>query len=37
MHAPRGSGPMKKVSEFAWTVKNLVRPLGFHRLKLPVN
>jgi len=35
MHAPAGSSPMKRVSEFAWTVKNLVRPLGFHRLGLP--
>jgi cellulose synthase/poly-beta-1,6-N-acetylglucosamine synthase-like glycosyltransferase len=35
MYAPAGSGPMKKIAEFAWTVKNLVRPLGFHRLGLP--
>jgi cellulose synthase/poly-beta-1,6-N-acetylglucosamine synthase-like glycosyltransferase len=35
MTAPPGSGPMKKIAEFAWTVKNLVRPLGFHRLGLP--
>jgi cellulose synthase/poly-beta-1,6-N-acetylglucosamine synthase-like glycosyltransferase len=35
MNAPADSGPMKKVAEFAWVVKNLVRPLGFHRLGLP--
>jgi cellulose synthase/poly-beta-1,6-N-acetylglucosamine synthase-like glycosyltransferase len=35
MRAPAGSGPMKKIAEFAWTVKNLVRPLGFLRMGLP--
>jgi cellulose synthase/poly-beta-1,6-N-acetylglucosamine synthase-like glycosyltransferase len=35
MHAPAGSGPMKKIAEFAWLVKNLVRPLGYARLGLP--
>jgi cellulose synthase/poly-beta-1,6-N-acetylglucosamine synthase-like glycosyltransferase len=35
MHAPAGSGPMKKIAEFAWILKNLMRPLGFHRLGLP--
>ncbi|MGZ5818953.1 MAG: glycosyltransferase family 2 protein [Burkholderiaceae bacterium] len=35
MRAPTGSGPMKKIAEFAWMVKNLVRPLGFARLGLP--
>lgn len=35
MHAPAGSGLMKKIAEFAWLVKNLVRPLGFWRLGLP--
>jgi cellulose synthase/poly-beta-1,6-N-acetylglucosamine synthase-like glycosyltransferase len=35
MRVPADSGPMKKVAEFAWIVKNLVRPLGFHRLGLP--
>jgi len=35
MSAPPGSGPMKKIAEFAWTVKNLVRPLGYLRLGLP--
>lgn len=35
MRAPPDSGPMKKIAEFAWAVKNFVRPLGFHRLGLP--
>lgn len=35
MVAPRGSGPMKKIAEFAWMVKNFVRPLGYARLGLP--
>lgn len=35
MYAPPGSGPMKKIAEFAWIVKNLVRPLGYLRLGLP--
>ncbi|NYE62149.1 cellulose synthase/poly-beta-1,6-N-acetylglucosamine synthase-like glycosyltransferase [Duganella sp. 1224] len=35
MHAPAGSGVLKKVAEFAWVVKNQVRPLGFLRLGLP--
>jgi len=35
MRAPAGSGPMKKIAEFAWAVKNLVRPLGFLRLGIP--
>ncbi|MET0267762.1 MAG: glycosyltransferase family 2 protein [Duganella sp.] len=35
MHAPAGAGLMKKVAEFAWLVKNQVRPLGYHRLGLP--
>lgn len=35
MKAPEGSKPMKKIAEFAWLVKNLVRPLGFHRLGQP--
>jgi cellulose synthase/poly-beta-1,6-N-acetylglucosamine synthase-like glycosyltransferase len=34
MYAPGGS-LMKKIAEFAWVVKNQVRPLGFHRLGLP--
>ena len=34
MYAP-GGGLMKKIAEFAWVVKNQVRPLGFHRLGLP--
>jgi cellulose synthase/poly-beta-1,6-N-acetylglucosamine synthase-like glycosyltransferase len=35
MQAPPGSGPLKKIAEFAWIVKNLVRPLGYFRLGLP--
>ncbi|WP_288393305.1 glycosyltransferase family 2 protein [uncultured Herbaspirillum sp.] len=35
MHAPEGGGPMRKIAEFAWLVKNLVRPLGFHKLGQP--
>jgi cellulose synthase/poly-beta-1,6-N-acetylglucosamine synthase-like glycosyltransferase len=35
MHAPASAGPMKKIAEFAWIVKNRVRPLGFYRLGLP--
>ena len=35
MRAVENSGPMKKIAEFAWVVKNLVRPLGYHRLGLP--
>lgn len=34
MYAPGGS-LMKKIAEFAWVVKNQVRPLGFHTLGLP--
>ena len=35
MHAPQGGGPMRKIAEFAWLVKNLVRPLGFQKLGQP--
>lgn len=35
MWARENSGPMKKIAEFAWLVKNLVRPLGYYRLGLP--
>ena len=35
MHAPMDAGPMTRIAEFAWTVKNRVRPLGLHRLGLP--
>lgn len=34
MYAP-GGNLMKKIAEFAWVVKNQVRPLGFHQLGLP--
>lgn len=35
MHNPSGAGLKMRVAEFAWLVKNWVRPLGFHRLGLP--
>jgi cellulose synthase/poly-beta-1,6-N-acetylglucosamine synthase-like glycosyltransferase len=35
MFAPSGAGVMTRIGEFAWTVKNKVRPLGLHRLGLP--
>jgi cellulose synthase/poly-beta-1,6-N-acetylglucosamine synthase-like glycosyltransferase len=35
MHSPLNAGLKTKVAEFAWTVKNLARPLSYHRLGLP--
>src|SRR5204863_2660341 len=35
MHAPPGASLKLKISEFAWLVRNKVRPLGYHRLGLP--
>jgi cellulose synthase/poly-beta-1,6-N-acetylglucosamine synthase-like glycosyltransferase len=35
MHAPAAAGMKQRVAEFAWRVKNLVRPLGWHALGLP--
>lgn len=35
MRAPRGSSLKLRIAEFAWVVKNRVRPLGWHRLGLP--
>jgi cellulose synthase/poly-beta-1,6-N-acetylglucosamine synthase-like glycosyltransferase len=35
MHSPAGAGLNTRIAEFAWLVKNMVRPLGFHRLGLP--
>ncbi|KAF1043027.1 MAG: hypothetical protein GAK35_02409 [Herbaspirillum frisingense] len=35
MHAPESTGPMRRIAEFAWVVKNLVRPLGFQKLGQP--
>lgn len=35
MHSPAGSGPLKKIAEFAWIVKNKVRPLGWFRMDWP--
>jgi cellulose synthase/poly-beta-1,6-N-acetylglucosamine synthase-like glycosyltransferase len=35
MHSPEGAGLKMRLAEFAWLVKNQVRPLGYHRLGLP--
>lgn len=35
MQAPQDSGLKVRVAEFAWLVKNQIRPLGMHRLGLP--
>lgn len=35
MRAPRGASLKIRIAEFAWVVKNRVRPSGFHRLGLP--
>ena len=35
MHAPPGSGFRTRLAEFAWIIKNRVRPLGLRRLGLP--
>lgn len=35
MHSPEGAGLKTRIAEFAWVVKNQVRPLGCHRLGLP--
>ena len=35
MRAPEGAGLKMQIAEFAWLVKNQVRPLGNHRLGLP--
>ncbi|HTJ05138.1 MAG TPA: glycosyltransferase family 2 protein [Caldimonas sp.] len=35
MRAPAGAGLKARIAEFAWVVKNQVRPLGCHRLGLP--
>ena len=35
MLAPAGAGLKTKIAEFAWIVKNWVRPLGFAKLGLP--
>jgi cellulose synthase/poly-beta-1,6-N-acetylglucosamine synthase-like glycosyltransferase len=35
MRAPAGTGPRARVAEFAWLVRNGVRPLGSSRLGLP--
>jgi len=35
MRAPAGASLKSRIAEFAWVVKNEVRPLGSHRLGLP--
>jgi Glycosyltransferase like family 2 len=35
MHAPRGASLQARVAEFAWLVRNQVRPLGMRALGLP--
>jgi cellulose synthase/poly-beta-1,6-N-acetylglucosamine synthase-like glycosyltransferase len=35
MIAPLGTGLKEQIAEFAWIVKNLVRPLGYAKLGLP--
>lgn len=35
MLAPPDAGLKMRIAEFAWLVRNQVRPLGFHRLGLP--
>ncbi|OEC35031.1 Glycosyltransferase, catalytic subunit of cellulose synthase and poly-beta-1,6-N-acetylglucosamine synthase [Pseudomonas cuatrocienegasensis] len=35
MHAPQGSGLKVRIAEFAWCVKNLLRPTGWVRLGWP--
>ena len=35
MHAPASSGLTGRIAEFAWTLKNRVRPMGLRQLGLP--
>jgi cellulose synthase/poly-beta-1,6-N-acetylglucosamine synthase-like glycosyltransferase len=35
MYAPNGAGFKTRIAQFAWIVKNQIRPLGLHRLGLP--
>ncbi len=35
MYAAKGAEPTMRIAEFAWLVKNRVRPEGLHRLGLP--
>lgn len=35
MHAPAGAGLKTRIAEFAWAIKNRMRPLGYARLGLP--
>ena len=35
MDSPAGARPATRIAEFAWQMKNFVRPLGYHRVGLP--
>jgi len=35
MHSPEGARVMTHIAEFAWVIKNYIRPLGYHRLGFP--
>lgn len=35
MHVKDLTSPVKRISEFAWTLKNHIRPLGLHNMSLP--
>jgi cellulose synthase/poly-beta-1,6-N-acetylglucosamine synthase-like glycosyltransferase len=35
MHARPGTGKKMKIAEFAWAVRNQVRPAGLHRIGIP--
>ncbi len=35
MRSPEGAGLNVRIAEFAWVMRNQVRPLGYHRLGLP--
>jgi cellulose synthase/poly-beta-1,6-N-acetylglucosamine synthase-like glycosyltransferase len=35
MNSPEGAGVMTRIAQFAWVLKNQVRPTGLHRLGLP--
>jgi cellulose synthase/poly-beta-1,6-N-acetylglucosamine synthase-like glycosyltransferase len=35
MYPPESASPNLRIAQFAWIVKNLIRPLGLHRLGLP--
>jgi cellulose synthase/poly-beta-1,6-N-acetylglucosamine synthase-like glycosyltransferase len=35
MHAGENASPKTRIAEFAWVIKNQIRPTGLHRLGLP--